>query len=202
MMLSLKGVPFEDFRYPTHNESGEMDIKEMKADKAKGLFVANLDRLPILNIDGVEIGQSKAIDRYVAKLCGYLGENSVDAAMTESIVETITDIKKSYMDVKRGKKDEELKEAKTKFVKDTEEGSLFSWLQKLDKTISGESGFSVGKQLSYADFHLYDLLKDYFDDREAVVETTVKAAPKINAIVANVEVALSDYLSKRPQTKF
>jgi glutathione S-transferase len=40
----------------------------------------NLDRLPILEVDGVAIGQSKAIERFVAAKVGLLGASPIEAA--------------------------------------------------------------------------------------------------------------------------
>ena len=47
---------------------------KIKIDKESGKFMTNLDRLPLLVMNGEEISQSKTIERYVAKLCGFMGK--------------------------------------------------------------------------------------------------------------------------------
>ena len=70
-MLTTAGIAFEDFRYPI---GANFAKPEFDADQASGKFMSNLDRLPILIVDGEEIAQSKTIERYVAKLCGFMGK--------------------------------------------------------------------------------------------------------------------------------
>ena len=69
-MLTVAGLPFEDFRYPIDSK---FHAPEFKTDKESGKFMTNLDRLPLLVVNGEEIAQSKTIERYVAKLCGFMG---------------------------------------------------------------------------------------------------------------------------------
>ena len=58
----------------------------------------NLDRAPVMvvsSVDGTtaEIGQSKAIERYIARRYGLLGANEIEAAQIDAITEHIRDAK-------------------------------------------------------------------------------------------------------------
>lgn len=44
--------------------------QEADAAKAAGKHDINMGRLPILEVDGVQIAQSKTIERFLAKKCG------------------------------------------------------------------------------------------------------------------------------------
>ena len=47
-------------------------------------------------MDGKKIGQSKAIERYLAADFGMMGSSSVEAAQVDMLGETIRDIKESW----------------------------------------------------------------------------------------------------------
>ena len=68
-----------------------------------GLFDNNLGRLPILVYNGtVEIGQSKTIERFLARQFGFAGDNIIEEALIDTICENIRDIKQKYMDCRIG----------------------------------------------------------------------------------------------------
>ena len=46
-------------------------------------------RLPILEVDGVVLGQSLAISRYAAKLAGIAGSDALEAAKYDAIVDAL-----------------------------------------------------------------------------------------------------------------
>jgi hypothetical protein len=73
---------------------------------------------PVLEVDGVVIPQSKAIERFLAKRFGLLGANDVEQALVEgcrhrmrsnvaAVIEQLTDIKNKYMEARRAVGDEQ-----------------------------------------------------------------------------------------------
>ena len=66
-LLAVAGVEYEDFRYPlTFGVPGDrstMSRKEFDAAKAAGDHDVAMGKVPILEVDGVKIPQSKAIER-------------------------------------------------------------------------------------------------------------------------------------------
>ena len=57
-----------------------------------------MDRAPVLIINGGQatIGQSRAMEQYVAARCGMIGSNPIEAAQINCIVENVKDIKEKW----------------------------------------------------------------------------------------------------------
>jgi len=53
-------------------------------------------KLPILEIDGVTLGESKAICRYVAKKVGLAGKNDIEDAQIDAIVDVMADYAQGF----------------------------------------------------------------------------------------------------------
>jgi hypothetical protein len=85
---------------------------EFDAAKASGELYINMDRVPLLTINGETVGQSKTIERFLAKKCGFAGSTDMEAAQIDMWCEHLADIKKSYGDSKAGKSGEEANVAK------------------------------------------------------------------------------------------
>ena len=199
IMLRIGGVAFEDCRLSMkQKEGGGWETPEFTAMKASGECIANLDRVPILVVDGVVIGQSKSIERFVAKKCNMLGCNEVEAAQIDCIVENIRDIKDKYKKVKELPATEKEEGLKKWFATDFRE-----WLIKLEKSFPADAtaGYSVGSAISHADVVIWCLLSDYFDNS---VTTCYKGCDRLEAIVASVSgiAALKTHLAERPVTGF
>eukprot|EP00913_Durusdinium_trenchii_P015142 g14203.t1 len=58
---------------------------EFDAMKAAGQLDSSLGKVPLLEVDGAKIGQSKAIERFLAKELGMMGSNSVEVPHIDSI---------------------------------------------------------------------------------------------------------------------
>ena len=131
--------------YVASNRPRLQKAVEFEEDKKNGKFVANMGRIPILIVDGVEIGQSHAIFRYIAGRCGggrhfpcathpcaalrscsnaarhlvgrygNLGSNPLEAAQIDAICEHVRDIKDAFSRVRTIKVEEEKKAAVHKF---------------------------------------------------------------------------------------
>ena len=46
--------------------------------------------------------------------------------------------------------------------------ALPEWMQKLEQTLEGNTGFCVGSKLSLADIVIQQNLRDFFEDKKAV----------------------------------
>ena len=198
LLLAAAHVEFEDERYPFN--ATDFSRPEFEVAKAADKFYLNLGSVPVLSYTGpdgsVTLGQSKAIERFLAKKLGYFGANDLEAAQIDMITEHCRDIKQKYADARAGKKDAELDAAKAKFVAE----SLPTWFGKLEKTLSG-TGYAVGSKLSLADIVIFSLVKDYFDDLAGVWIATSET-PKIRASCEAAQAAVQHWLAVRPVTKF
>lgn len=169
---------------------------EFDAAKAKGEFSIAMDKVPILEINGTEkIGQSKAIERYLAKKFGFFGSTLEEEAKIDMLCEHIIDIKKAYADARAGKADEELVQAKLKFMSET----LPTFFGKFDKLLASEQ-FAVGSKLSLADIVIQQFVNDYFDDKEGATKATTGCS-KVVGISNHVTAAAKGWLDSRPVTK-
>ena len=88
---------------------------QFEDDKKAGKFAANMGRLPILVVDGVEIAQSHAILRYIASRYGFMGSNPLESAQIDAIYEHVRDIKDIFARIRIMKVEEEKKQAMEKF---------------------------------------------------------------------------------------
>ena len=151
--------------------------------------------MPILYIDGKPVvGQSKAIERFLAQRLGLYGANDIEGAQVDMIGEHVRDIKDAYAKAKAaGNADKFLAE------------DLPTWLQKLGKCVqqTGTPGYAVGNKISLAGLQIYNLVVDYFDNKDAAA-AAAKTAPAVAAIVDNVASndKLKAWLAARPVTMF
>lgn len=194
IMFAIKNVDFVDERFPI--DATTWARPEFDAAKAEGVFTANMDRAPLLIVGETSIGQSKSIDRFVAKTVGMFGSSDIEGAQIDMIGEHVRDIKDDYQKKKAGLKDEALAAAQLEFVN----VGLSTWLDKLEKTLPGSQGFAVGSSISLADVYLFGLMAEYFDHKDEV-KAHLPKFPKIGASVDAVQTAAASWLASRPVTK-
>lgn len=179
-LLAISGTPFEDFRYPitfgTPGDFSTMSRVEFDEAKAAGTFKAGMGRIPILEVDGVQIAQSKAIERFIAQSTGMMGADAVQAAQIDAQLENLRDVKDQYQKAKRG----EDKEAAMKkwFGED-----LPAWAAKWDATVSD---FMTSGAVSIADVSIYYFFTFYFDNVEGA-QAALKGNAKLEAMCAKVK---------------
>jgi len=166
---------------------------EFEAEQAKGSFAVNMDRIPLLTYNGVTIGQSKTIERFLARQFGLIGADEFEAAFVDMVGEHVRDIVQKYSDKKSGKSGEALEAAKTEFVN----VDLPKWFAKLEKALPG-SDFAVGNKISLADISIHQLV-NYFDDKAGAVRAYAGCS-KVARSVEVVEERCRDYFASRPVT--
>lgn len=199
VLFAVAKVSYVDHRFPI--DFSTYSRPEFDEAKAAGLFDINMGRLPILEYSGPEgtitLGQSKTIERFIAKKLGLFGSNDFEAAQIDMVSEHVRDIKQKYNDIKSGKKDAELQAAKEKFMKE----ELPVWFEKLEKSLSGINGFAIGSSVSLADVSIFNIVRDYFDDLPTASAATANA-PKLATSAETVSLIAADWLSSRPSTPF
>ena len=78
MVFAAAGVPFVDNR---------IEFENWPTEKPK----APLGALPYLEVDGVQLVQSSAIARYVAREYGLDGKTSIQKAQADAVVDCVND---------------------------------------------------------------------------------------------------------------
>jgi glutathione S-transferase len=206
-ILAITGEDYIDTRFEI--TPGTMNAPEFIKAKENGDLDMNLGRAPLLVTSEGVIGQSKAIERYLAKKFDLMGSSDIEAAQIDCIAEHCRDVKdaagkKGFSSFNREKTEDEKAAARKEWF----ENDLPTMLEKVEKTISltsGASGYAVGSKTSYADIAIFSLLKDCTFQQDA--EDTVKAADKCTKLleIANRiagDEKVSKWIENRPQTMF
>lgn len=204
-MLAVAKQDYEDsrFNFSIEMKDGKPDFSTMKrpefdAAKASGSLDPSGGKVPLLTVTndaGVHhIGQSKAIERYLAKALGLAGSSDVEAAQIDAVAETVRDIKDNYQKAK-------VEEAtKDKFFGE----DLPAQLGLLEKSLPKGETYLVGSKISYADVCVFNFLSDqkgFFDDHEKA-KAAYSGCPRISsamkAVGENAEIVA--WIAKRPDT--
>ena len=109
ILLAIGGEEYEDFRYPLEvvdMTKHEMVKKEFDQDKLEGKLVSSLNKVPFLDVEGVIIPQSKAIERYLARRFNLMGDTDLQSAQIDSICECVREFKDMYQKVRAKPEDE------------------------------------------------------------------------------------------------
>lgn len=176
---------------------------EFDAAKASGELDASLGKVPFLEVDGVKIGQSKAIERFLAKEFGLFGGSAVEGAQVDQLCETVRDFKDLYQKVRAVTGEEEKKAAMEKWFKE----DLPGLLKTVEKSVPAGAGpWLVGSKVSLADIVWYLFLaapKGFFDDGEAAA-AAFKDCPRIKAALEATGAIpeLKEWIAKRPDSPF
>ena len=173
-------------------EEGKLTTGEpFKDAKSSGVLDANLGRVPVLVIDfQTEVGQSAAIERYVARSCELMGSGAVEGAQIEMWAEHVRELKDKYKVAKAGG-------TKPQFFSET----LPAEMAKLERIAAGGDGL-VGGKLTYADVSLFWLVHEFFDDKVAAA-AAVQDCTKLSACISRVaeHPNVVAYLAQRPASK-
>ncbi len=207
VILALAEAEYTDTRF--RFTPGSIVSPEFEKAKESGDLDANLGRAPLLVVDGAQIGQSKAIERFLANKFGFMGNSDIEAAQIDCIAEHCRDIKdaqakKGFSMFTRDKTDEEKAESKKEWY----ETDMPAMLEKLEKAValtSGKAGYAVGEKITYADIAIFSLIKDPMNKSEQ--EVCLKAAESCALLLSIADKIASDsnvskWIKSRPETMF
>ena len=191
MILHYHGVSFTDHR---------VQPADWPALKAAGF--AEFEALPVLEIDGHRLVETRAITRYLCRKFGYYPSDLTGAYWVESVCELKDDAFAPLM--------------ATAFKKDMEglqkiyNEDLGFWLGKMEgrlKRNNGGNGWFVGNKVSLADFEIFAFVWDWclrteVKNRggEAIL---AKNAPKLQGFVNRFlasSMRLKSYMDSRKST--
>lgn len=141
-------------------------------------LTANLGRMPLLTVGDAAIGQSSAINFYVAHEAGLLGSNAVETAQILSIGAHLQELREAwYKLVPYGT--EPTEEVLNKWFDDGAKDvtgtadraghstRFLSWWAGRIEAVLGDQGFAVGNKLSLADVQLYNAFAEVLRVEEA-----------------------------------
>ncbi|XP_030763259.1 glutathione S-transferase-like [Sitophilus oryzae] len=164
-LLAYGNQDFEDIRIPKEK------WPEFKKKTPYG-------QVPILEIDGKPIAQSFAIARYLGKKFNLVGKNDLEDLECDSLVDTLEDL------VKRGTNyfEEENPEQKEIYRKKYYEEDVPFYLEKFDAMVSKNGGYSIGSQLTWADFPFVGTLEELENRGPGLL----KSYPALSSLVDKV----------------
>jgi len=151
-MFAYAKVPYEDERIPMEGNIPMMS-PELKAKYPWG-------QVPVLEVDGKQLAQNRAINRFLAKQFGLAGANDFEAAKCDELVDSFMD----YVTEFQGYFRESDADKKKELMKNILEVTTPKFLGKFDKILEDNGGlYLVGKSLTWTDFQVHHLLK-YFEE--------------------------------------
>jgi len=154
--------------------------------------------MPVLEVDGVYIGQTIAINGFLARKTGLAGKTEVEQGLAEAIVDHVKDI--STDSFKSSGTDEE----KKKFYEDFFSGQGLTFLKRMESMLQKNGGrFFVGKGLTYADIamaHLIGFFEGLGDGKGLEVVSQHPLIAKHKEMVFNLD-GIKEWIANRPQTR-
>jgi len=186
LLFAAAGVPYEDIRVERSR------WPELKPSTPFG-------QMPILEVDGVKLCQSKAIARYLAGEFGFAGETALDRARADMIVDCGEDVLKQTLTFFHEKDSAKQTELKDKFVKETLPAALQSF-EKLLKENKGGDSYFVGNKMTWADIGFSDLC-GWISALQ--IEIPFSDVPKLKTLKERVESTpkIAEWIKKRPVTQ-
>lgn len=180
LALHIAGIAFEDIRF-TFPEFGE--VKK----------TTPLGQVPTLFVDGRQVTQCNAINRFVGKLAGLYPQDPVQALLCDEIMDALEDVSNKFV-ATFGLQGDALQQAREALVA----GPMTQYLKWTESLLDGQ--YFIGDSLSLADLKVFvwtsGLNSGFFDH----IPTTLveEVAPKLAAhhrLIASIP-AISEYYSK------
>ena len=175
-MLAINQIEFENVAIET-----PQDLADLRA-SGKLPF----DQMPLLEISGLNLSQSTAMIRYLARLGDFYGDSDTDAVWCDMIAGAVADFAEASMQAAFQATDNIAKAALcTRFSKF---GPRFE-----ARLASNGTGFCVGAGLTFADVVLVEALSSYLDWCPDILADT----PKLDALYKRViaEPGIANYLT-------
>ena len=180
LLLAYGGIKYEDCRIPPPWDPATT-WPAMKPNTPFG-------QLPILNWDGEEICQSMACARFIAREVGLAGNNNMERAMVDEIVDVIQDLVNVWIKLYVTREEAGLE--------NFAEVTLQTALGHLERRLESRGGqYFVGNNLTWADLHVFMYMGDL--DKEAYAKY-----PKLTSLYERVGALpnIKAWVESRPKT--
>lgn len=189
LIFAVAGVEYEDVRI-------ERDAWPSKKAEVNPPF----GQLPILEVDGVRIAQSSAINRLLANKFNLAGKTDIEKAQADMIADCFVDAFKPAVAVFYEPDEAKKGELKKKYL----EEQLPGYLKYLEALLASNHGgeFFVGKELTWPDLIFYNF--NFWATNFSNGENPLAKFPKLEAHYKKIESTpkVAAWVAKRPKTEF
>lgn len=191
-LLNYFGAAYTDNR---------VSFEEWPLMKAGGF--SEFSQLPMLEIDGLKLVQSRCISRYLAQKYGAYPTDPLEVYLVESLCDFKHDIA-----VICGKF---MAESNWTGLRKTLEDNKEMWLKTLEQRLerNGGDGWFVGNSVSLADFEVFQLIYDYptiDEEQKKTFDDSLDAfAPKLKEFIQRMKASsgtFREYLDGRAYSRF
>ncbi|CAG9324326.1 unnamed protein product [Blepharisma stoltei] len=189
LILKYLNLEFEDVRH-THETW----------DQAKTTGIAEFSQIPLLQIDGHNLVQSRAIEKYLLRRAGLISNDLFENYQSESLVGFVDDIFQTVVKFIVFDKDMEGLE---KWYHE----QLLEKLRIIEKRLNANSTHLVGNSISHADFVTFEFLYDWLlrPQKAAKMRPFIEAsAPRLLQFAENFKSHpnLAAYLATREEREY
>ncbi|KAK6767370.1 hypothetical protein RB195_026570 [Necator americanus] len=186
-IFALAGEKYEDVRY---------SFEEWPKHKDEMPF----GKMPVLEVDGKQLGQSFAIARYLSRKFGFAGKSPFEEALVDSIADQYKDYFNEiypFIRVAFGFEQGDL-EKLTKEVFLPAREKFFGFMTKFLK--KSNSGYLIGDSVTFVDLYLAEQTSEMVKQ----VPTLCDGFPEIKAHAEKVRSIpeLQEWINTRPETNF
>jgi len=191
ILFAEAGVEYEDHR-----------VEYADWPTAKAEIKPPFGQVPILEVDGVVLCQTKACDRFLAKKFHLAGKTELEQAQADMIVDCLEDTANPITPYFFEKDETKKAEGKKKYVEETLPGYL-TYLEAILVSNHGGDHYFVGTELTWADIVFVTYL-DFisYNDAFGKVENPLAKFPKLSALHHRVvnHPKIAAWIAKRPKT--
>jgi len=187
MLFAMAGAEYENCVV------GQADWPEMKKKVPLGA-------LPILEVDGKLLLQSRGIASYLAREFGFYGANSWETAKVDEVNGLVEDLWLPLVEIMYSSMDKEKKEEQTKAYYEEKFPKFMGFLEEtLAKNNNGE-GFFVGDKISLADLNYHTSIETI--EATPFPNKGLEKYPKLAALKDRISAheKLAPYLAARKKT--
>lgn len=206
ILMALSGkFPPTDYTDQRFFRDGQVPSPGAKPYPEADGLEANLGRLPVVNVEGQgTIGQSAAINYYLAAKFGFNGKNEFEAAQILGIHEHIKEMMAAFGTIVPNYTEPTSEQLDTWFNTGAEdvtgtadmakrpERRLKWWAGRIEAVL-GDGGFAVGGALSLADVLLYNAFAEHLKDEDCHEHVPEMRKGPFSGAKGRTDAALENY---------
>jgi len=185
LLFAVGEAEYEDFRI----ERNDWDARKAEVNPPFG-------QLPILEVDGVRICQSSAINRFLANKFNLAGKTELEKAQVDMIVDCFVDAFKPAIAIFYEPDETKKGPMKKKYF----EEQLPGYLKHLEALLTHD--YFVGNELTWPDLVFYNF--NFWATNFSGGVNNLANFPKLAALYQKVESTpkVAEWVAKRPVTEF